>query len=158
MATAANFLISSSPAIFAGKTHQQQLISLPLKPIKLNLSYSFKSLSLQRKNPSRIVTFVAEEDNTLVIQQDDEEVSWGNETEETEVVAGAGETEPEGFSEPPEDAKIFVGNLPYDVDSEQLAQLFQQAGVVEISEVVFFVCVCVCKFHKLGYLFFDLFW
>jgi hypothetical protein len=38
-------------------------------------------------------------------------------------------------SEPPEEAKIYVGNLPYDVDSEALAQLFDQAGVVEVAEV-----------------------
>lgn len=44
------------------------------------------------------------------------------------------ETE-EGFVEPPEDAKIFVGNLPYDVDSQKLAMLFEQAGTVEIAEV-----------------------
>lgn len=42
-----------------------------------------------------------------------------------------------GFSEPPEEAKIFIGNLPYDVDSEKLAQLFEQAGVVEIAEVIY---------------------
>ena len=43
----------------------------------------------------------------------------------------------EGFEEPPEDAKIFVGNLPYDVDSQKLAMLFEQAGIVEIAEVKF---------------------
>ena len=48
--------------------------------------------------------------------------------------AGSGGEEEE-YSEPPEDAKVFVGNLPYDVDSEKLAQLFEKAGVVEISEV-----------------------
>ncbi|XP_042064570.1 28 kDa ribonucleoprotein, chloroplastic-like isoform X2 [Salvia splendens] len=37
-------------------------------------------------------------------------------------------------SENEEEAKLFVGNLPYDIDSEKLAQLFYQAGVVEISE------------------------
>ncbi|KAD7479562.1 hypothetical protein E3N88_02698 [Mikania micrantha] len=45
--------------------------------------------------------------------------------------------EEESYSEPPEDAKIFVGNLPYDVDSEKLAQIFSSAGVVEISEVIY---------------------
>ncbi|KAK9061698.1 hypothetical protein SSX86_018881 [Deinandra increscens subsp. villosa] len=45
--------------------------------------------------------------------------------------------EEESYSEPPEDAKIFVGNLPYDVDSEKLAQMFSSAGVVEISEVIY---------------------
>ncbi|XP_022879302.1 28 kDa ribonucleoprotein, chloroplastic-like [Olea europaea var. sylvestris] len=41
------------------------------------------------------------------------------------------------YSEPPEEAKLFVGNLPYDVDSEKLAQHFEQAGVVEIAEVIY---------------------
>lgn len=41
----------------------------------------------------------------------------------------------EYYPEPPEEAKLFVGNLPYDVDSESLAQVFNQAGVVEIAEV-----------------------
>ncbi|KAM3377720.1 hypothetical protein P3S68_010133 [Capsicum galapagoense] len=41
------------------------------------------------------------------------------------------------YQEPHEDAKLFVGNLPYDVDSEGLIQLFQQAGVVEIVEVIY---------------------
>ncbi|CAI0432865.1 unnamed protein product [Linum tenue] len=36
--------------------------------------------------------------------------------------------------EPSEDAKVFVGNLPYDVDGEKLAMLFEQAGTVEIAE------------------------
>lgn len=40
------------------------------------------------------------------------------------------------FPEPPEEAKLFVGNLPYDVDSQALAMLFEQAGTVEISEVI----------------------
>ena len=31
--------------------------------------------------------------------------------------------------------KLFVGNVPFDMDSEMLAQLFQEAGVVEIAEV-----------------------
>jgi RNA recognition motif-containing protein len=39
------------------------------------------------------------------------------------------------YVEPPEEAKVYVGNLPYDVDSERLAQFFEQAGVVEVSEV-----------------------
>lgn len=40
-----------------------------------------------------------------------------------------------GFAQPPEEVKIFVGNLPYDVDSEQLALLFKEAGTVEVAEV-----------------------
>lgn len=60
-----------------------------------------------------------------------------------------GEEEEEQFVEPPEEAKLFVGNLPYDVDSQKLALLFEQAGTVEIAEVMFMAfnsCkVCVFK-------------
>lgn len=42
-----------------------------------------------------------------------------------------------GFAQPPEEVKIFVGNLPYDVDSEQLASLFKPAGTVEVAEVIY---------------------
>lgn len=43
--------------------------------------------------------------------------------------------EEEYYPEPPEEAKLYVGNLPYDVDSEKLAHIFNEAGVVEIAEV-----------------------
>ncbi|WOK96592.1 hypothetical protein Cni_G05299 [Canna indica] len=33
--------------------------------------------------------------------------------------------------------KLFVGNLPYDMDSEALAHLFEKAGTVEIAEVIY---------------------
>ncbi|BAF24475.1 Os09g0106200, partial [Oryza sativa Japonica Group] len=39
------------------------------------------------------------------------------------------------YVEPPAEAKVYVGNLPYNIDSERLAQLFEQEGVVEVSEV-----------------------
>ncbi|CAO2170021.1 unnamed protein product, partial [Urochloa humidicola] len=60
---------------------------------------------------------------------DEEVVAWGDEEED-----GEGEY---AAVEPPEEAKIYVGNLPYDVDSEGLAQLFDQAGVVEVAEVIY---------------------
>ncbi|KAJ4905611.1 hypothetical protein Rs2_09269 [Raphanus sativus] len=41
------------------------------------------------------------------------------------------------FQEPPEEAKLFVGNLAYDADSQALATLFEQAGTVEIAEVIY---------------------
>ncbi|XP_047252228.1 28 kDa ribonucleoprotein, chloroplastic-like [Capsicum annuum] len=43
----------------------------------------------------------------------------------------------EEYQEPPEDAKLFVKNLPYDVESEGLAQFYQQASVVEIAEAIY---------------------
>lgn len=107
-----------------------------------------------------------EEDNTVVLEEEEEEAEAGEQgfdfedgDSEFEVEnsledhSGESEGESEGgfeglaggeaaedeegeFQEPPEDAKVFVGNLSYDVDSEKLAQLFEQAGVVEIAEVV----------------------
>lgn len=35
------------------------------------------------------------------------------------------------------DLKLFVGNLPFSVDSAQLAELFESAGNVEVVEVMF---------------------
>lgn len=34
------------------------------------------------------------------------------------------------------DVKLFVGNLPFNVDSAALAELFEQAGSVEMVEVI----------------------
>lgn len=67
---------------------------------------------------------------------------WESEGEGVSAVAAAEEDEgsepdEEAFEEPPEEAKIFVGNLPYDVDSQKLAMLFEQAGTVEVAEVIY---------------------
>ncbi|QCE06065.1 29 kDa ribonucleoprotein A, chloroplastic-like [Vigna unguiculata] len=35
------------------------------------------------------------------------------------------------------DLKVFVGNLPFSVDSAQLAELFESVGVVEVVEVIY---------------------
>lgn len=56
---------------------------------------------------------------------------------EVEGGADIGAGEEEGYPEPPEDAKLFVGNLPYDVDSQRLAELFIKAGTVEVAEVIY---------------------
>uniref|UniRef100_A0ACD5WU41 Uncharacterized protein n=1 Tax=Avena sativa TaxID=4498 RepID=A0ACD5WU41_AVESA len=53
--------------------------------------------------------------------------------EEEEQGEGGGDSEAE-YSE---DLKVFVGNLPFTVDSAQLAGLFEQAGSVEMVEVVY---------------------
>ncbi|CAL5368339.1 28 kDa ribonucleoprotein, chloroplastic-like [Camellia sinensis] len=110
---------------------------------------------------SGVVSFVAQTSDWA--QQEGEEQNpidgfkWGDETlAETEATAtswegeggedrGEGirdggvleESEEESYPEPSEEAKIFVGNLPYDIDSEKLAQLFDQAGIVEIAEVIY---------------------
>ncbi|XP_028126371.1 31 kDa ribonucleoprotein, chloroplastic-like isoform X1 [Camellia sinensis] len=131
-----------------------------------SLSASFPSslwVSLRPKitSSSGVVSFVAQTSDWA--QQEGEEQNpidgfkWGDETlAETEATAtswegeggedrGEGirdggvleESEEESYPEPSEEAKIFVGNLPYDIDSEKLAQLFDQAGIVEIAEVIY---------------------
>nr|XP_043614957.1 28 kDa ribonucleoprotein, chloroplastic-like [Erigeron canadensis] len=128
------FLFSSSPAIFTGKSHQH--IAIPLKAIKFNnLTLSFTSFSLQRKPISRsITTFVSAQKEEEELDQD---LILENEIQENEPAVAAAAGGEEEYTEPPEDAKIYVGNLPYDVDSEKLAHLFEEAGVVEISEVIY---------------------
>ncbi|XP_047312202.1 28 kDa ribonucleoprotein, chloroplastic-like [Impatiens glandulifera] len=116
-----------------------------------------KSLSLKKTSRSSpLVAYVAQtsdwsqEDITTLVKEEveeeeegDEQSSWENEG--SDVGESASEEEEEGsgevggvfFQEPSEDAKVFVGNLSYDVDSEKLAQLFDQAGVVEVAEVIY---------------------
>lgn len=57
---------------------------------------------------------------------------WEDEEEsESHVISGHQEQE----QEPSEDVKLFVGNMTFDVDSDGLAKLFNQAGIVETAEV-----------------------
>ena len=80
---------------------------------------------------------VVETQEEEVVVAEAEEVVFA---EEEVVVEEEGEEvveEEESYSEPPEEAKLFVGNLPYDYDSARLAELFNKAGVVEIAEVSF---------------------
>ncbi|CAI9112904.1 OLC1v1013411C2 [Oldenlandia corymbosa var. corymbosa] len=161
MATNSSCIVSL-PSLFSTNSSKLSVLS---KPIKLNLSccQSYSSspllsslLSLKKKKDSVFGTVLSavaaqEEDNTLVLAEEEEQ-EFGNGDSEFEGGVSEGESEggfvgfagsEEGddnegeFQEPPEDAKLFVGNLPYDVDSEKLAQLFEQAGVVEIAEVIY---------------------
>ncbi|KAL9235596.1 hypothetical protein vseg_010342 [Gypsophila vaccaria] len=86
---------------------------------------------------------------SAVLEDDVDEtaVSWDDaaaaaaasaEADVDEVVeAGSGFGADGGFTEPSEEAKLYVGNLPFDVDSERLANMFDAAGVVEIAEVIY---------------------
>lgn len=82
---------------------------------------------------------------------------WRGEVEDGNESSGDGVSQGspgEFYPEPPEEAKLFVGNLPYDVDSEKLAQIFNDAGVVEIAEVKFhalFYGLCMCGFKIESY-------
>ncbi|XP_068657759.1 28 kDa ribonucleoprotein, chloroplastic-like [Aristolochia californica] len=63
---------------------------------------------------------------------------WEGEGDEPgEEVSEDGVSEEEPFVEPPEEAKLFVGNLTYDADGNTLAELFGQAGTVEVAEVIY---------------------
>ncbi|KAA8530166.1 hypothetical protein F0562_004875 [Nyssa sinensis] len=145
--------ISSVPSLFTTKP-SYPFLSLPSKPTKLNfLSCSSLSsssaaslpswLSLKHKSsPSIVVPLVAQTSDWAQQEEEEEnpvdEFKWGGQTAEgTDASATSWEGEGEEDREPPEEAKLFVGNLPFDIDSEKLAQLFDQAGIVEIAEVIY---------------------
>ncbi|KAF3336329.1 ribonucleoprotein [Carex littledalei] len=76
----------------------------------------------------------------------EEEVEGGEEgvSEETEENLGdaivgeeTGDVEGEDYPEPPEEAKLFVGGIPFDITTEKLAELFDQAGVVDVAEIIY---------------------
>ncbi|XP_047960885.1 29 kDa ribonucleoprotein A, chloroplastic-like [Salvia hispanica] len=58
-------------------------------------------------------------------------------SEEGTPYLGGAEAETETEVEDTPDLKLFVGNLPFSVDSAALADLFQQAGGVEEVEVIY---------------------
>lgn len=115
----ANGCLTTFPSALTSKTSYPHHSS-PSKPIKLQLSFSCSySSPFSLKKKSHFPSIVAS-------------VATQSEEQTEEAIGQEGD-----FSDPPEDAKVFVGNLPFDVDSEKLAQLFEQAGVVEIAEVIY---------------------
>ncbi|TYI18066.1 hypothetical protein ES332_A07G065100v1 [Gossypium tomentosum] len=154
------------PSVFTTCSKSPSLLSFPPKPINLFLSSSHSSTSLTLKTRthfSSLVSFVAqtsdwaqqgeENDTTITIDEDESETEegeskrendesdgaeaiWGTEGEDAGFEEQSGDSEEEG-SEPSEEAKLFVGNLPFDVDSQSLAMLFEKAGTVEIAEVIY---------------------
>ncbi|MBA0757221.1 hypothetical protein Gotri_020331 [Gossypium trilobum] len=145
------------PSLFITCSKSPSILSFPPKRINLLLSSSHSSTSLTLKTKthfSSLVSFVAqtsdwaqqEEENDATITIDDEEsgieAKWENdesdgpEGEDAVFEEQSGDSEEEG-SEPSEEAKLFVGNLPSDVDSQSLAMLFEKAGTVEIAEVIY---------------------
>lgn len=130
------------------RTHFTASISKPYFP-SLSTRQIQSSTPLKSKNsPFRLVPFVAQTSDWATQDEEDAESGVGYASDEgvaaTAVESSSWESSEENadsdggeesFPQPPEEAKLFVGNLPYDIDSEKLAQLFDQAGVVEISEV-----------------------
>ncbi|URE04619.1 31 kDa ribonucleoprotein, chloroplastic [Musa troglodytarum] len=117
---------------------------LPLPFLHLSCSRSSSSISLRRKLP--LPPLVAQTSDWA--SQEEEEEQEASEVEDRgfglegfdegdEPGLSEWEGEEEAYVEPPEEAKLFVGNLPYDYDSEKLAHLFEEAGVVEVAEVIY---------------------
>jgi hypothetical protein len=117
--------------------------SAPLRPSIYNLPRLSISISLQRTT-FHLTPLVAQtsgwtqqevEDQQLDSDSDiltgEEEGQWvGQGTDGDSVVE-----EEEEYIEPPEEAKLFVGGISFDVTTDSLAELFNQAGTVEIAEV-----------------------
>ncbi|WZY85574.1 hypothetical protein YC2023_031958 [Brassica napus] len=144
MSESSSSTIFSHPS-FSTISSSRTRCSLLTKRTNLPLSFSRFSLSLKTKThlkKSPFVTSVAETSDWS--QQDGGEADGSSssvaveESEPPEATFAEGEgdvSEGGDFTEPPEEAKLFVGNLAYDVDSQALAMLFEQAGTVEIAEV-----------------------
>ncbi|GAU50596.1 hypothetical protein TSUD_186680 [Trifolium subterraneum] len=144
--TMAESCLLSQPSLFYTKT-KSSFISNSSKSFKIqnpsfNSSKFSHSISLTTSNrktrDSSFVTFVAQTSDWTQEEKEDGawenqgETAWVGETETAESESDVGK-----FEEPSEDLKIFVGNLPFDVDSEKLAELFEQAGTVEVAEVIY---------------------
>ncbi|KAF3515773.1 hypothetical protein DY000_02061261 [Brassica cretica] len=103
-------------------------VSVSVSVLPPSLSFKLHSLSFSAvkcssspaQYPSRFVTHVA--------------VSSDFEVEEDDMFADD-DSPPQERSSFSADLKLFVGNLSFDVDSAQLAQLFESAGTVEMVEV-----------------------
>ncbi|XP_023002146.1 28 kDa ribonucleoprotein, chloroplastic [Cucurbita maxima] len=139
----------SLPSVFTYRA-PQSFLSFPSKFIPFHLSSSHSSVffpSKKKPHLSSLIASVAQEDDTITIDQKlaGDEEGWesegeavgGSEAEGGLLELGEDEEEEGSYVEPNEDAKLFVGNLPYDVDSQKLAMLFEKVGTVEIAEVVY---------------------
>ncbi|URE04618.1 31 kDa ribonucleoprotein, chloroplastic [Musa troglodytarum] len=119
---------------------------LPLPFLHLSCSRSSSSISLRRKLPlpplvAQTSDWASQEEEEEQEASEVEDRGFGlegfDEGDEPGLSEWEGEEEEEAYVEPPEEAKLFVGNLPYDYDSEKLAHLFEEAGVVEVAEVIY---------------------
>ncbi|KAL3835269.1 hypothetical protein ACJIZ3_010005 [Penstemon smallii] len=134
MATNASYSVSS---LF---TTSKASLPQPHLSIKLQLSCSyFSSISLISPSSLKkkelllrvsVVTAQQEEKNPVLLE---EQQDLQDNFNEVEVEVGEGD----GYVELSEEAKVYVGNLPYDVGSEKLAKIFEGAGVVEIAEIIY---------------------
>ncbi|KAG8063234.1 hypothetical protein GUJ93_ZPchr0003g16941 [Zizania palustris] len=103
------------------------LFSAALSPLLLPLSSSSRpapSVSFPSKQPPPLLRAAAVS-------------AWRRSPFMLVPVAASSEVETEEAEEFSEDLRVFVGNMPFTVDSAQLAGLFEQAGSVEMVEVIY---------------------
>ncbi|KAF3598208.1 hypothetical protein DY000_02027260 [Brassica cretica] len=144
---ASSIVTSSLRPLAMSESSSSSKTRCSLLATRTNLPLSFSRFSLSLKTQTHLkkspfVTSVAETSDWS--QQDGGEEDGSSSSvavEESDPEPEATFSEGEGdvseggdFPEPPEEAKLFVGNLAYDVDSQALAMLFEQAGTVEIAE------------------------
>lgn len=111
-----------------------------------SLSFPFepKTLITLKKTSFKPYRFHADSrilsSSSLVAHAETDEEDYEEEEEEDE--DGEGEEVELGKwravpSSPEEEGRLYVGNLPYTVTADQLAEIFSQAGTVEAAEVVY---------------------
>ncbi|KAL6559352.1 hypothetical protein OROGR_004469 [Orobanche gracilis] len=139
---AANVIPSSATSLFtiSKVSYSHPRLSIPFKPLKFHsCSLSLTNfLSLKKKEPLSRVSVISaqQEENSPVVLEDPGQEFEGNFNWDVSGDDVEGQ-ESDGYVEPSEEAKVYVGNLPYDVDSEKLAKLFEKAGLVEVAEVIY---------------------
>ncbi|KAG8057773.1 hypothetical protein GUJ93_ZPchr0002g24587 [Zizania palustris] len=144
--TAPFLVLLSSPAT-PRLLHLRSNRRLPLAPLAASDSFDSSSSSSAAALDFAEPGATEEPDLPESDQEEEEEQYTQEEGAEDEGAVEASTEVPEEpdvedeevgeYVEPPEEAKVYVGNLPYDIDSERLAQLFDQAGTVEVAEVIY---------------------
>ncbi|CAN7115641.1 unnamed protein product [Brassica rapa subsp. narinosa] len=103
--------------------------STPLLPPSVSFKLNSQSISLSifaSSAASRFLRNVAVTDDFSVEEEEEDSIFSDD--------AAPPPQQEQSFSA---DLKLFVGNLPFNVDSAQLAQLFESAGNVEMVEVIY---------------------
>ncbi|GFP99043.1 28 kDa ribonucleoprotein chloroplastic [Phtheirospermum japonicum] len=132
---ATNGCLISHPSLFTTTkiSCSNPYASIPLKPIKF--PYLF---SLKMKEPLYRVSVIAayqENKNPVFFEEREKEgqqflgdSDWGS-----------SEIDENGDNnvELSEEAKLYVGNIPYDIDRDKLSHLFDKAGVVKMARVMY---------------------
>ncbi|KAM7272647.1 hypothetical protein ACFE04_027310 [Oxalis oulophora] len=135
---------STTPFLSIFPSTTKPYLQIPKTPLKLTLSHSSSSplfLSLLKPTKthfSSLLTFSLQDETittlTLETETEEEEATLSDIAAEDDGVYQSGSEEEAELSE---EAKLFIGNLPYDFHSQDLAMLFEKAGVVEIAEVIY---------------------